>query len=488
MADWSLLQTPNFLSAALGGYQAGAALGKQKRLDAALGNFDLSNPATYGPVIQADPDRGIPLIDAGVKLIAQQRAANAGRTLGDIIRERSGLPPQGQEGSSPTLGYHPAFGHNILMSDDAPPVAPALGGGQSPGQAALGGNSAPVPPGQVALGGNLFRPAASASPSALDASDAAATPALGGSQPTTLIPAPATVGAVAAPASATTDPIVVSARKAAALPPVDHGYAEGMAQLAEYATPEQLNAVQDYFDKADKSQHENLADGMSALGVVGQTLKAIPETDMAGRQAALEHFRPMLLQHHLTDQQITDFVPTDQNIEATTGMGMGVEKMISAKQKQAEIDETARTHHVNENQGQQRVSIEAENAATSARNADTSAGQLGVSRARLGLASDASRSVTPSKVLGPILAKVAAGQALTPAENRAFQMYHQTNPVNDLVRRAMSGDDAGGGDDETDTPMPAARITPAARYQIGQTATLKNGKKVVYTANGWVQR
>lgn len=74
MPDFNILQQPNFAQAALGGFQAGQALGKQKRLDAALGQVDLSRPETIVPILQIDPATGTSLMSAaaGVRKQADQ--------------------------------------------------------------------------------------------------------------------------------------------------------------------------------------------------------------------------------------------------------------------------------------------------------------------------------------------------------------------------------------------------------------------------------
>lgn len=77
MPDFSLLQQPSFASAALGGYQAGQALGRQKRVDAALGGVDLSRPETIVPVLQVDPQTGAQLMQAAAGVRKQADTARA---------------------------------------------------------------------------------------------------------------------------------------------------------------------------------------------------------------------------------------------------------------------------------------------------------------------------------------------------------------------------------------------------------------------------
>lgn len=67
MADFSLLAAPNFAQAALGGYQAGKAIGKQRRVDAAL--------QTYS----TDPDAGITALETADPALADQLQKNRDR-------------------------------------------------------------------------------------------------------------------------------------------------------------------------------------------------------------------------------------------------------------------------------------------------------------------------------------------------------------------------------------------------------------------------
>jgi len=73
MADFSLIQQPNFAQAALGGYQAGQKVGKQRQLDTAMAGIDLERPETLLPILRADPTTGAALIGASTKLAAEKR-------------------------------------------------------------------------------------------------------------------------------------------------------------------------------------------------------------------------------------------------------------------------------------------------------------------------------------------------------------------------------------------------------------------------------
>jgi hypothetical protein len=91
MADFSLLQTPNFGQAALSGYQAGAALGRQRQLDSALGAVDLEKPETLLPVLRADPSTGAALIGASAKMADYKHELAGKAALADYITARSGM-------------------------------------------------------------------------------------------------------------------------------------------------------------------------------------------------------------------------------------------------------------------------------------------------------------------------------------------------------------------------------------------------------------
>lgn len=85
MPDFGILSQPNFAAAALGGYQAGQALGRQKRLEGALGGVDLSRPETLMPVLQADPDTGMKLYQAAGAVRKQQDGDRARAILPQAV-------------------------------------------------------------------------------------------------------------------------------------------------------------------------------------------------------------------------------------------------------------------------------------------------------------------------------------------------------------------------------------------------------------------
>jgi hypothetical protein len=365
VADWNLLQTPNFAAAALNGYQAGQALGRHKRLDAALGQVDMTRPETFLPVLAADPAVGSAAIDAYSKVWDHQRTAALGSAFSNLIRMHGGVP-----------------------------TSPALGGGLGPSNgAALGGGGLPMPaPGTGSGVPTSDQPPAPQPPAA----------SLPSSDPN----AQATPDSAAMPQ----DIVVTGHRPAATTPAQD--YAEGVAQMARYATPEQLSSAVEMLSKLDKAGQDAMTDATGTLAVVGQKAKAVPYEQ---RQAFIQKFTPMLLQHHLTAEQISAFDPTDDAIDVITGQAQGIDKTISAQQRAAEMTETHRHNVEGENQGRQRVGIEAQNAATAQQNAATSRGQLGVAKGRLALAGKVAAGGGVSGASTADLLAMARGQKGLPA-------------------------------------------------------------------------
>jgi hypothetical protein len=127
-----------------------------------------------------------------------------------------------------------------------------------------------------------------------------------------------------------------------------------------------------------------------------------------------------------------------------------------------------------------------------------SGARLGLDRSRLGIEqrnSDRAAS-TPGAVVGRILAKQAAGQALTPAEQQALSTYKDTIRSGGLLGD-LGGDAAGGDYGQPAPPRPPARPAPPAqrpasplppqalsalrpgqntRFANGQVWTLRNGQ------------
>jgi hypothetical protein len=110
-ADFSLLQTPNFSQAALGGYQAGQAAAKQRRLDTAMAGIDLSRPETLLPYLREDPSGGAALIGASVKIHAEDRAQQTQAALGNAMKDYFGGASGGSAGTGvPTTPALPQGG------------------------------------------------------------------------------------------------------------------------------------------------------------------------------------------------------------------------------------------------------------------------------------------------------------------------------------------------------------------------------------------
>lgn len=133
MPDFGLLQMPNFAQAALGGYQAGQAIGRQRRTDAALQGFDFKRPETALPILQADPALGSALLSASGKMAEQEREAAARVAQGNYLLEyarKSAAKGGGQSisapGSAPT-GPAPSSLTNQPMAGEITVTAPRQG-------------------------------------------------------------------------------------------------------------------------------------------------------------------------------------------------------------------------------------------------------------------------------------------------------------------------------------------------------------------------
>jgi hypothetical protein len=122
MIDFSLLQTPNFAQAALGGWQAGQALAANRRKDAALKMLTArpDDPDAIQSLAAVDPASARTYIDYRSKADANRRATEFRGTLADwmMARKNGGAPQPAALGSPPTSS--PTL--------NADPTAPALGG------------------------------------------------------------------------------------------------------------------------------------------------------------------------------------------------------------------------------------------------------------------------------------------------------------------------------------------------------------------------
>lgn len=109
-ADFSLLQMPGFAQAALGGYQAGQAMAKQRRSDAALQGVDFGRPETIIPVLQADPALGASLLTAS-SAMAKAQHETAGRVaLTNMLLGSGGAKPGSDVPTSAATGTMAAAG------------------------------------------------------------------------------------------------------------------------------------------------------------------------------------------------------------------------------------------------------------------------------------------------------------------------------------------------------------------------------------------
>lgn len=93
--------------------------------------------------------------------------------------------------------------------------------------------------------------------------------------------------------------------------------------------------------------------------------------------------------------------------------------------------------------------------------------------------------ITPSKVVGPILNKIASGKALTAGEQAALDRYKAMDPLNQYIGSMLGG---GGMPAAPAAPAPAPRqAAPApAGPRRGQTATNpRTGQTVTFDGKAW---
>lgn len=119
MAGFSPIETPNFAQAALGGYQAGRAMGQQRRRDEAL--------TTYGK----DPDAGITALESVDPQLAEQLRANRDKRQVQEAYSRVFSPPAALGGQAPAASSAPDGGgmpqtapQGAQQALGAPPAAP----------------------------------------------------------------------------------------------------------------------------------------------------------------------------------------------------------------------------------------------------------------------------------------------------------------------------------------------------------------------------
>jgi len=136
MADFSLLGQPNFAAAAMSGYQAGQALGRQKQLDGAMANIDLERPETILPILRADPATGAALLGTSLRYAEQKHELNKAAAFGDAVGKYFGAG-----GSKPS--------GTVTASPAVAPSAPVSA--SSPAPITTGGAPAPADPNEVVI-------------------------------------------------------------------------------------------------------------------------------------------------------------------------------------------------------------------------------------------------------------------------------------------------------------------------------------------------
>lgn len=91
--------------------------------------------------------------------------------------------------------------------------------------------------------------------------------------------------------------------------------------------------------------------------------------------------------------------------------------------------------------------------------------------------------LTPSKVVGPILGKIANGQALTAGEQAALDRYKAMDPLNQYIGSMLGG---GGMPSAPAAPPPRPAAPAPAGVRRGQTATNpKTGQTVTFDGKVW---
>lgn len=109
--DWSLASQPNFAQAALSGFQAGHAIGKERAIQQAMTGLDVTKPETLGPLLRADPATGAALLSASIELHKAQTDAASKSVLTDYLlardKARGGAALTGGAGGSATSSPAP---------------------------------------------------------------------------------------------------------------------------------------------------------------------------------------------------------------------------------------------------------------------------------------------------------------------------------------------------------------------------------------------
>lgn len=194
--------------------------------------------------------------------------------------------------------------------------------------------------------------------------------------------------------------------------------------------PETAFKVSNGIAQMDKATRETEKAKNEVGGSVAMHLESFKlangQPDMARRQAEWESMIPDLLAGGFTREGLAKFDLSDEGLQRRVAMAMDVKSIFGQQnadrtfqatqadraadnaRADAQFGETKRHHGVLEGQGERRIGIASRNSAVTTQNAD---------------------AVTPSKVVGPILAKIAAGQPLTPAEAQAFNAYKSIDQI-----------------------------------------------------------
>lgn len=333
MADWSLLQpTPNFGTAALTGYQAGAAIGKQRQLDQAMTGIDLTKPETLLPLLRADPPSGAALIGAAVKLHAEDRAQQAQTVLANAFDPGGGTPA-----ASTSTTTQPALGAPPITASPTPalslmPTAPAT----TPG--------APATPGTTDADGGITVTAA--------------------------------------------HPAVGHLAQVQSMPPT---LQQSVGRLVRGGVSiDDALKFADMAGKMTKAQSDAVSAQQDAIGSVAS---AIPKNlSLADRSAWVTAHKDFLLSHNVSEAKIDDFIanPTDENIQAAQTLALGTKDAMTQAREAAALAETQKQHGVENSLSQQRIGLEGQSVGIAGahlaldRNADARAAKAAAAKTSAG--------------------------------------------------------------------------------------------------------
>lgn len=134
MANFNLLQTPNFAQAALGGYEAGRRIGFQRRRDAALSTLATrpDDPDAFNELAVSDPGAARDFSALQKDRESTRRANTTRQTLAELMLSRNmgslraalGQADYGSPSGQPSAQ---ALTGRVATPSAAGPVAPALG-------------------------------------------------------------------------------------------------------------------------------------------------------------------------------------------------------------------------------------------------------------------------------------------------------------------------------------------------------------------------